>query len=131
MQNNILGDKQWGFRSLHSTALALIDCTKDWLINIDKGNSNFAVFLDLKKAFDTVDHEILLQKLKFCGIMSNELNVSSQILRIDLNFAELEAISHRLVGFFQVFHRALSLVHCCSLLGIAPTLLHLCGFSMP
>ena len=29
MQNNILGDKQWGFRSLHSTALALINCTKD------------------------------------------------------------------------------------------------------
>ena len=29
MQNNILGDKQWEFRSLHSTALALIDCTKD------------------------------------------------------------------------------------------------------
>ena len=29
MQNNILGDKQWGFRSLHSTALALIDCTND------------------------------------------------------------------------------------------------------
>ena len=44
------------------------------MINIDKGNSNFAVFLDIKKAFDTVDHEILLQKLKFYGIMSDELN---------------------------------------------------------
>ena len=74
MQNNILGDKQWGFRSLHSTALALIDRTKDWLINIDKGNSNFAVFLDIKKAFDTVDHEILSQELKFYGIMLNERN---------------------------------------------------------
>ena len=74
MQNGILGGKQWGFRPLHSTALALIDCTNDWLINIDKGNSNFAVFLDTKKVSDTVDYEILLQKLKFCGIMSNELN---------------------------------------------------------
>ena len=52
MQNYILGDKQWGFRSLHFTALALIDCTNDWLINIDKGNSNFAVFLGIKKAID-------------------------------------------------------------------------------
>ena len=74
MQNNILGVKQWGFRSLHSTALALIGCTKDWLINVDKGNFNFAVFLDIKKAFDSVDHEILFQKLKFYDIMSNELN---------------------------------------------------------
>ena len=39
--------------------LALIDCTKDWLINIDKGNSNFAVLLDIKNAFDMVDYEIV------------------------------------------------------------------------
>ena len=64
MQNNIVGNKQWRFRSLHSTVLALIDCTKDWLINIDKENSNFAVFLDIKKAFDMVDHEILSQKIE-------------------------------------------------------------------
>ena len=110
IQNNILGDKQWGFRSLHSTALALIDYTKDWLINIDNGNSNFTVFLDIRKAFDMVDHEILLQKLTFYGSI-----FSSHIVRIDLNFAELEALSHRLVGFFEVSHRALPLVHCCSL----------------
>ena len=112
MQNNILGDKQWGFRSLHSTALALVDCTKDWLINIVKGNSNFAVFLDIKKAFDTVDHEILLQKLKFYGIMSNELSFFKSCLT---NTSQLEDLSDRLVGFFQVFHRALSLVRCCLL----------------
>ena len=74
MLNNILGDRQWRFRSLHSTTLALIDCTNDWLINIDKGNSNFAVFFGIKEAFDTVDHEVVVQKLKFYGIMSNELN---------------------------------------------------------
>ena len=59
MQNNILGYKQWRYGSLHSTALALIDSTTDWLINIDKRNSNFAVFSDTKKAFDMVDHKIL------------------------------------------------------------------------
>ena len=87
----------------------------DWLINIHKGNSNFAVFLDIKKAFDTVGHETLLQNLKFYGIMSNKLNFSNHISRTDLNFANLEALSHRLVKFFQVFHKVLSSVHCCSL----------------
>ena len=86
MQNNILGDKQWGFQSLHSTALVLIDC---WLINIDKRNSNFAVFLDIKKAFDTVDHEILLQKLKFYGIMPNELNFFKSYLANRSQFCQI------------------------------------------
>ena len=36
--NEILGKTQWGFRSLRSTALALNNCTSDWLLNIDKGN---------------------------------------------------------------------------------------------
>ena len=35
-RNEVLGNHQWGFRSLHSTALALIDCSNNWLINIDK-----------------------------------------------------------------------------------------------
>ena len=65
---------------MHSTALALIDCTNDSLINSDKGNYNFAVFFDIKKAFDTVDHEILLQKKEFYGVMSNELNVFQSYL---------------------------------------------------
>ena len=110
MQNNILGDKQWGFRSLHSTALALIDWTKDWLINIDKGNSNFAVFLDIKKAFDTVDHEILLQKLKFYGIMSNELNFFKSYLTNRSQFC-------RIRGFKSPFGGVLSGVPQGSILG--------------
>ena len=43
-------------------------------MNIDKGNYNLALFLDLKKAFDTVDHNILLRKLEYYGIIHKELN---------------------------------------------------------
>ena len=42
-KHNILGDKQWGFRSLHSTALALIDCSNNWLVNIFQGGINTTV----------------------------------------------------------------------------------------
>ena len=79
-RNEVLGNHQWGFRSLHSTALALIDCSNNWLINIDKKGTNFSVFLDIKKAFDTIDHSILLQKLEYYGIREEELKFFSSYL---------------------------------------------------
>ena len=57
--NNFLLCHQSGFRSLHSTLTALIKATDSWAMDIDRGLVNAVVFLDLKKAFDTVDHDIL------------------------------------------------------------------------
>ena len=73
-KHNILGDKQCCFRSLHSTALVLIDLSNNWLANIDPGGINNRVLLGIKKTFDTIDHEILLMKLDYYGIKNDELH---------------------------------------------------------
>ena len=58
-ERNIICKDQSGFRAIHSTVTALLEATDTWAYNIDCGKINAVVFLDLKKAFDTVDHEIL------------------------------------------------------------------------
>ena len=61
-------DYQFGFRKYHSTTHALIDLTEDVRKAIDNNTFSCGVFIDLQKAFDTVDHNILLKKLEHYGI---------------------------------------------------------------
>ena len=66
-KNNLLYSSQYGFRKSHSTEHAVLDIVEDILRNMDKRYFSCGVFIDLKKAFDTVNHEILLDKLNFYG----------------------------------------------------------------
>ena len=65
---NCIFELQFGFRLRHSTNHALIDLTEDIREAIDNNNFAVGVFIDLQKAFDTVDHQILLKKLDHYGI---------------------------------------------------------------
>ena len=62
-QNLLLSKYQSGFRPKHSTMSALIQMCDQWLENMDNGMLNGVVFLDIRKAFDSIDHSILLKKM--------------------------------------------------------------------
>ena len=71
---------QFGFRPKHSTADALINIADDIADWMDKGNHVLGLFLDLKKAFDTVDHQIFLDKLETIGIRGHALQFYNSYL---------------------------------------------------
>ena len=64
----VLYDQQFGFRNKHSTLHNLNVLSEEIRKNIDKGNFSCSILLDLAKAFDVIDHEILLTKLNHYGL---------------------------------------------------------------
>src|SRR5688572_14394473 len=70
---NILQQSQYGFRQNHSTYMALLDMENRITKAIDNNEYSVGIFIDLAKAFDTVDHGILLRKLSNYGIRGTQL----------------------------------------------------------
>jgi hypothetical protein len=77
LEHDLLSEYQSGFRSLHSTVTALLEATDNWAYNIDRGNINAVVFLDLKKAFDAVSMRsccLNSETMEFTELPSNGLS---------------------------------------------------------
>ena len=79
-KHKILSEKQFGFIKNKGTRDALSYITKTIYENLDKSKPIIVVFLDLAKAFDTVDHNILLHKLQAYGIRDNAYKLMQSYL---------------------------------------------------
>ena len=87
---------QFGFRNGHSTDHALIGLTEKAKSALDSDRIGCGIFLDLQKAFDTVNHEILLQKLYHYGIRGIALNWFQSYLTNRQQFVSINGYSFSL-----------------------------------
>ena len=80
-KHNVLYHKQFGFRKRHSTIHALNTAITQVLHSLNNNHTVFGIFLDFSKAFDTVKHEILLNKLEHYGIRGNVQDLFKSYLK--------------------------------------------------
>ena len=100
-QFNQIYTRQFGFRKHHSTIHTLINIVERIRHNLDKGEFACGVFVDLQKAFDTVDHKILLAKLNHYGIrgpvnqwLKSYLSDRQQFVTINNISSNLKHLAH-------------------------------------
>ena len=86
--SNVLPKNQWGYRKGVSTESLLLYLTETWKINIDHGNVVGVIFIDFRKAFETVYHEVLFYKMQACGFYRNVLQWRVSYLKNRKQFVE-------------------------------------------
>ena len=92
-QHKILSPYQCGFRKCHSTEFAALSFSDNIRRNMDQGQLTGAVFIDLRKAFDTVDHAVLLAKLSNMGIVGREHDWFSDYLTNRTQVVEFQGVT--------------------------------------
>ena len=89
---DLLSDNQWGFCKNHSTEGLLLHLTDTWKWALDENLKVGVLFIDFRKAFDSVNHFILLQKLKAVGISGNLLSWMKSYLSNRNQFVQVNEV---------------------------------------
>ena len=93
-KNDLINEKQFGFRKGLSTTDAIIEYCETLLDSLDKNKHSVGVFHDLSKAFDSVDHQILLHKVDRYGIRGKALELITSYLQNRWQLTEISAITN-------------------------------------
>ena len=96
--NGLFSSGQSAYLRLHSTVTHLLKNTDDWSNGLDLGRLVGLVFINLKKAFHTVDHEILCQKLMHYGFQQRELAWFRSFLCDRKQFCRVNGVSSKTEG---------------------------------
>ncbi len=89
---------QYGFRTEHSSEYAALEFIDRVIIEIDKKNTPIIVFLDLSKVFDTINHTILLEKLKYYGIDGIALKLMESYMTNRIHQLEIDGVKSDLLN---------------------------------
>ena len=90
-KNNIFYNSQYGFRKAHSTELACLEYIDKVLHDLDKKHMPNSIFIDLSKAFDTLDNKIMLHKLSHYGVSHNALEWFHSYLNNRYQYVEFDS----------------------------------------
>ena len=99
--NNILCDQQAGFRKKSSTNISIAKFLDKVISGVDEGVFGLGVFLDFRKAFDMVDHDILLDKMFHYGIRGTPLKLFKSYLSGRKQYVHINDFSSNLSNLFR------------------------------
>ena len=91
--NKLFSYSQYGFRPNHSTEQATLELTDRIISAMDNNDVPIGVFLDLSKAFDTIDHDILLTKLEHYGVDGIPLQLLHNYLTNRKQYVKLNEVN--------------------------------------
>lgn len=94
-EHKILFNSQYGFRSGHSTEHAALELVERILTSFSNNDQSLAIFLDLSKAFDSLNHEILISKLKYYGLSTQSLQLISSYFENRFQYVDFNGTHSR------------------------------------
>ena len=97
-KNNLFYNSQYGSLKNHSTKYAAMELTDKVLKDIDEKTISLAIFMDLSKAFDTLDHNILIKKLAHYGINGTPLEWFTSYLTGCSEYVEIDGVSSNVLS---------------------------------
>ena len=104
---NCISELQFGFRTKHSTSHALVSITERIREALDTGHFACGIFIDLQKAFDTVNHKILVSKLEYYGARGVAKNWFSSYLQKRKQFVTINGFNLHLIILVMGSHKVL------------------------